>query len=76
MSTALELRNAISTKIANAHPDTLLTRNELSEALGASPRLFEQLSIKGEGPRPIKLGHRTVRYRAGDIRDWLQSLAK
>lgn len=49
-------------------PDALLEPREAAALLGVSTALLARWRHeKRENPAPIKLGHRTVRYRRGDI---------
>lgn len=46
--------------------ETLLTRTQVSETLGLSLESIRRLARSGVLP-PIKLGSRSVRYRATDV---------
>ncbi|WP_172298166.1 AlpA family transcriptional regulator [Pseudoruegeria sp. HB172150] len=50
----------------------LLSRAEVQEHFGLTTRHLEDLAAKGQGPAFSKLG-RMVRYRAGDVRDWIEA---
>jgi len=50
--------------------DRLLTRAEVEETFGISKRFLEVAAQRKEGPCMIKIG-RSVRYRVGDIRQWI-----
>ncbi|MET4103557.1 putative DNA-binding transcriptional regulator AlpA [Roseovarius sp. MBR-78] len=52
--------------------DRLLTRPEVHTHFGLTQRFLEVAAVKGNGPPFIKLG-RAVRYRCGDIRDWIEA---
>ena len=52
--------------------DLLLSRRQVEERFGISMRFLEIAAVKGGGPVMIKVG-RNVRYRIGDIRDWIES---
>ncbi|MCC7168318.1 MAG: helix-turn-helix domain-containing protein [Rhodospirillales bacterium] len=54
------------------NPDTLLTEDEVAAITKQSPRTLQALRLKGAGCVYLKLG-RLVRYRAGDVRAWLES---
>ena len=49
----------------------LIDRKEAA-ALGLSSRFLEIAAVTGDGPPFIKLG-RAVRYRVGDLLDWIDS---
>jgi len=53
--------------------DTLVTTAELAEWLGLSVRTIEGLRRDAPDRLPphIRIGARTIRYRVGDVRDWL-----
>ena len=54
----------------------LLSRTEVEALYGLSVRYLELAALKGNGPRFIKLGHRTVRYRCCDVDAWIQEQAQ
>ncbi|MFF0943719.1 helix-turn-helix transcriptional regulator [Kocuria sp. CPCC 205300] len=51
--------------------DRLLTPAELAEWRGSTVRSLAQERYMGRGPKFLKLGTRTVRYRVKDVRVWL-----
>ena len=61
-----------------AHMDgaALLSVIELAQLLGKSPNaLYHVLCLKpDELPKPVFRQHRYIRWRASDVRDWLESL--
>ena len=52
--------------------ERLLTREEVCDRFGIPKRFLELVSSRGEGPTVVRFG-RLVRYRAGDVRDWIES---
>ncbi len=52
--------------------DQLLTRQDVEERFGIRKRYLEVADIKGTGPVRILIG-RLVRYRAKDIRAWIDT---
>jgi len=52
--------------------DRLLSRPEIHTHFGLTQRYLEVAAVKGNGPPFIKLG-RSVRYRVGDVRKWIES---
>lgn len=53
--------------------DRLLSRDEVQELFGfPSKRFLELAAHKGDGPPMIRIG-RVVRYRLGDILDWIDA---
>lgn len=51
--------------------DRLLTRPEVQTHFGLSQRFLETSVTNGAGPPIIRIG-RSVRYRMGDLRDWIE----
>lgn len=52
--------------------DTYLTESQVAELLGLSPRTLQAWRYRGgHTPQFIKVG-RAVRYRLGDVKDWLR----
>ncbi len=49
-------------------PDAVLTTEQVAAWLQIKPRAVERLGIPA-----IKMGHRTVRYRAAAVSAWLDS---
>jgi predicted DNA-binding transcriptional regulator AlpA len=56
----------------NDSPDMLLNRVEAAAEFGLSKRFLEIAAWNGSGPPLIRIGRRAVRYRRGDIRDWIE----
>lgn len=52
--------------------DRLLTRAEVEVRFGLTRRYLENAAVKGGGPVMVRLG-RGVRYRVGDVRDWIEA---
>lgn len=50
----------------------MLTTRELAEAAGVHPKTVERWRYEGIGPRPVKLGPRTVRYTRSEVRKFLE----
>jgi predicted DNA-binding transcriptional regulator AlpA len=53
-------------------PDRLLSRSEVELNFGLSRRFLEVSAVRGDGPPMIKIG-RSVRYRVGDLREWIEA---
>jgi predicted DNA-binding transcriptional regulator AlpA len=53
--------------------DALLTENQVSENLQVSLACLRRWRLRGEGPQYLKVGP-LVRYRPGDIEDWVAGL--
>ncbi len=51
--------------------DYLLTRQEVEARFGISKRFLELAPAMNKGPKAVRIG-RSVRYRVGDIRDWIK----
>ncbi len=52
--------------------DMLLTETEAAEILAVSVRTIQNWRIRGGGPPFYKLVAKTVRYRLGDLVEWLE----
>jgi len=53
--------------------DTLIRRSDLCQYIPVAPQTWARWAVEGQGLRFIKLRRRFVAYRAGDLREWLQS---
>lgn len=53
-------------------PDRLLSRAEVEVNFGLSRRFLEVSAVRGDGPPMVKIG-RSVRYRVGDVRAWIEA---
>ena len=54
-------------------PDAMLTTSEAAELLGLRPHTLHDWRCRGIGPPYHRLGARAVRYRAGDLRAWVEA---
>lgn len=61
--------------VPTSDDDQLLSTVELSRLLGVSIQWLEIGRTRGYGPPFTKLGERCVRYRRGDVREWLAERA-
>jgi len=52
-------------------PDAILTAAQVSEWLQIKPRAVQQFGIPA-----VKIGHRTIRYKASDVLAWIDSKRK
>jgi predicted DNA-binding transcriptional regulator AlpA len=52
---------------------TLLTQRETASVLRLSERTLERLRVQGLGPKYVKCGRRSVRYRQSDLDEWIAS---
>jgi len=50
-----------------------LTFDEVALLAGINTRMVESLCQSGVTPTPIRLGHRTVRFNAAEVIEWLRS---
>jgi hypothetical protein len=55
------------------HPDETLTTKEVAAWLCVSPQFLEIGRGRGYGPKFVRITKRLVRYRVGDVLDWLKS---
>lgn len=51
----------------------LLYTAEAAYVLGLSPRTLESMRLRGGGPPYIAVTSKAVRYRRGDLEDWIAS---
>lgn len=75
-NTSKALHNAtITDHCANNLPDDnqIIDTNDLVRLTGLTKRFWESRRISGDTPPYIKLSARAVRYRWGDVVDWLNS---
>lgn len=49
-----------------------LSTKQTAKFLGTSTRILEDMRRTGRGPKYIKIGYRTVRYRKSDLLEWLE----
>mgnify|MGYP001348958342 CR=1 FL=1 len=61
----------MSPSIATTSEDTLLTTNEAADYLRVSPRTMEDWRRTGAGPVYVSLARNCVRYRFGDLAQWI-----
>ncbi len=54
------------------HDDDMLSRVELAKALGISSRTVDRWIAEGVGPPYVRLPGGTLRWRWGDVREWLR----
>lgn len=57
---------------ATDNPAILLSTKELAERLGVSVQFLEIARSRGHGPRFVRLSATIIRYRWGDVCEWLQ----
>ncbi|MDJ0390858.1 helix-turn-helix domain-containing protein [Roseomonas sp. E05] len=55
-----------ATAAASTRP-ALLTPEDVAAQLGVSRKALERWRCTGDGPRFVRLGHKTVRYRMEDV---------
>jgi hypothetical protein len=74
------VRRSIRAEIASYADDIFLTEPEAAEACGVSPNTLKcwRLKREGDGPHkgpPAVKVYDMVRYRAADVRAWLEKMA-
>jgi len=52
---------------------TLLTQREAASVLRLSERTVERLRVSGLGPKFVRCGRRSIRYREQDLSEWIAS---
>ena len=58
-------------RIIPRDPDALLYEGEAAYLTGLSERTLQDYRLRGGGPAFIRIGKRGVRYRRGDLLDWI-----
>lgn len=51
----------------------LLNDRQLAELLGLTPAAVAQMRRRGQGPTFVRVGGRSIRYRASDVEAYLQA---
>jgi predicted DNA-binding transcriptional regulator AlpA len=71
-----EIRPASDFRVlfAQLDPSALISPKEFACLLGITPGAFYQRNMQGEFPCPAMNGNRCVRWRAADVRTWLNDL--
>jgi hypothetical protein len=52
--------------------DSLVDEHHAAMVLGYSERALQNWRIRGGGPKFVKVSSRSVRYRPGDLFDWIE----
>jgi len=55
--------------------DRLVNEIDAAKYLGVSHRTLQNWRIRGGGPRYVKIGQRTVRYRVRELDAWIEELS-
>jgi hypothetical protein len=55
------------------HPDQILTTEQLAEWLEVSTQFVKASRRTGLGPPFVRVDERNVRYRCGDVLEWLKA---
>ncbi|KAA2213203.1 helix-turn-helix transcriptional regulator [Teichococcus oryzae] len=64
---------AIRAAAPTPHHPPLLTPEDVAARLGVSRKALERWRCTGDGPRFVRLGHKTVRYRHQDIETFISA---
>jgi predicted DNA-binding transcriptional regulator AlpA len=67
-------KTGIRERFSSLDDNVMLIEQEAAEASGFEPTTLKTWRSQGRGPKFHKLG-RAVRYRVGDIREWLAAAA-
>lgn len=54
------------------HPNQFLSSKELEKFTGLTSRFWESRRITGDSPPFVRLSAKAVRYRWGDVAQWLE----
>ena len=57
----------------NRTADQLLTPEELGEYLGMTKQQLAIMRVKGHGPRFLRASANNIRYRWGDVTQWIDA---
>ena len=52
--------------------ESLLTEKDAADFLDLTTRCLQAWRYRGRGPRFVKISSRCIRYRRGDLLDWVQ----
>lgn len=55
-----------------SNDDALIRRADLPLYIPVAVQTLARWASEGRGPRYIKIGRKTVAYRVGAVRDWLE----
>jgi len=70
---AEEPNGADTPQVPGSNPYELLTRRRVADEYGIRVKVLERYAWAGGGPKMVKLGRRTVRYRRGDIEAFIDA---
>jgi predicted DNA-binding transcriptional regulator AlpA len=59
--------------VTNLHMDDMFSPTALSRVIDRDVQFLENLRRMKKGPRYLRLGERTIRYRKCDVLEWLKS---
>lgn len=54
-------------------PNTLIDEREAASILCYSVRALQNWRHRGGGPKCVRVSSRSIRYRRGDLTDWVES---
>lgn len=76
MKTDSRLRMDVRVAFANMDRCALLTPEDLAELLGKSRSAIYHMLRRDEDsfPQPVMRQNRCIRWRAGDVRDWINGM--
>ncbi len=61
------------TSLLSPHPDQLVSTKELEVLTGLTSRFWEARRLTGDTPPFIRISARAVRYRWGNVQQWLNA---
>lgn len=53
------------------NPDRLLTIDDLASILNVQKSYIYRINHENRGPKVLRFGSRTIRYRMSDVQEWL-----
>tara|TARA_R100000789_G_scaffold64661_1_gene61096 strand:- start:59 stop:286 length:228 start_codon:yes stop_codon:yes gene_type:complete len=57
--------------VTKVNQDQLINEQEAAALLGYSQRTLQGWRLRGGGPKFVKFSQRTIRYRVGDLLEWI-----
>jgi predicted DNA-binding transcriptional regulator AlpA len=71
MSSTLRIQSPSTASAATTYSEPLLNTAQAAAVLGFHASYLAKARLSGTGPKYLKIGGRSVRYRRADIEAWL-----
>ncbi|MRG73926.1 helix-turn-helix domain-containing protein [Alphaproteobacteria bacterium HT1-32] len=59
--------------MSTINQDRLINEQEAARFLGYTDRALQNWRLRGGGPAFVKVSKRSIRYRVGDLLDWISA---